>query len=411
LKKIDSRRLYLLYAFVSGLSDKIVFTTAVIYRLEEAGLDALQLVLVGTTLELTVMIFEVPTGILADLYSRRLSVIIGTALIGIGFVLEGSLPLFWVILLAQFVWGFGYTFTSGAEQAWITDELGVEKAGKVFIQARQAFLTGSLLAIPISVALASQSLALPYLVGGSTRVALGLILIAVMAETNFKARDKAKRETFRDMFETSRKGWQSIVRNKRLIIFSVIILFVGLYSEGWDRLYGAHLLENFTFPSLWGFEASTVMWFGLLSALTLIGGILANEAAKRMVKTTDTKQIMSLLSGIHFGMVAAMAGFALSGHFTWAVIAILVFGILRSTSYPLESAWVNQQIDSEVRATVLSMHGQIDALGQISGGPLIGYLGRLTGVRTAILSAAGILLPAPVLYVWLRRLSGKPKNE
>jgi DHA3 family tetracycline resistance protein-like MFS transporter len=392
---------------MAGLTDKMVFTTAVIYRLEAAGLDALQLVLVGTMLELTVLIFEVPTGILADLYSRRLSVILGTVLIGIGFVLEGTLPVFWIILLAQFVWGFGYTFTSGAEQAWITDEIGIEAAGKVFIQARQTFLAGSLLAIPLGVSLASRSLALPYLVGGSVRVLFGLLLIAWMAETNFSPRAASDRETFRDMYETSRRGWKNITGNKMLIIYSGIILFVGLYSEGWDRLYGAHLIENFRFPDVFGNETSVVVWFGILSALTLIGGIAANEAAKRMVKTTNTSQLMGLLSFIHFGMVAAMVWFAATGNFSGAVVGVLLFGILRSTSYPLESAWVNQQIQSEVRATVLSMQGQIDALGQISGGLLIGYLGRLTGVRSAILSAAGILLPAPVLYTWLWRLSSK----
>ena len=85
-----------------------------IYRVQSAGLDPLQLVLVGTVLEITVFIFEIPTGIVADIYSRRLSTIIGYFLIGLGFMLEGALPFFGTILLAQIVWGIVATFQSGA---------------------------------------------------------------------------------------------------------------------------------------------------------------------------------------------------------------------------------------------------------------------------------------------------------
>ena len=69
--------------------------------------------LVGTLLEASVFLFEVPTGVVADVYSRRLSVIIGYALIGLGFALEGIVPRFEAVLLAQVLWGVGYTFTSG----------------------------------------------------------------------------------------------------------------------------------------------------------------------------------------------------------------------------------------------------------------------------------------------------------
>ena len=78
-----------------------------VYRLQTAGLSPFQLVLIGTVLELSVFIFEVPTGIVADLYSRRRSVIIGMFLIGAGFVLEGLFPVFTVMLLAQVIWGVG----------------------------------------------------------------------------------------------------------------------------------------------------------------------------------------------------------------------------------------------------------------------------------------------------------------
>ena len=76
-----------------------------VYQVETVGLGPLELVLVGTILELTAFLFEIPTGVVADLKSRRLSIIIGYALIGAGFVLEGSIPLFWAVAVAQVLWG------------------------------------------------------------------------------------------------------------------------------------------------------------------------------------------------------------------------------------------------------------------------------------------------------------------
>ena len=115
---------------------RCIFTASSIYQVTVAGLTPLQLVLVGTTLELSVFIFEIPTGVVADVYSRRLSIIIGMFLIGLGFLVEGTFPIFWAILLAQVLWGVGYTFTSGATEAWITDEIGEAAAGQGF-PARQ----------------------------------------------------------------------------------------------------------------------------------------------------------------------------------------------------------------------------------------------------------------------------------
>src|SRR6185312_2528421 len=98
----------------------------------------------GTTLELACFLFEIPTGIVADLYSRRLSIIIGFVLIGAGFLLQGLVPAFLAILAAQVLWGVGFTFTSGADQAWITDEIGTERAATVFVRSQQISLAAQI---------------------------------------------------------------------------------------------------------------------------------------------------------------------------------------------------------------------------------------------------------------------------
>src|SRR5512136_1319953 len=153
IMKTNAYKFYLFIETASSLLYSLAFTAMSLYEIHVAGLSPLQLVLVGTTLELTVLLCEVPTGIVADVYSRRLSILIGYCIVGLGFLLEGSLPLFATILLAQVLWGLGYTFTSGATQAWISDEIGEERAGATYLRGAQAARIGELVAIPLSVLL------------------------------------------------------------------------------------------------------------------------------------------------------------------------------------------------------------------------------------------------------------------
>ena len=117
---VTSFRAYPVYLGIKGafaLFFMLWATVAMVYRIEEVGLDPLRLVLLGTALEVAVLVFEVPTGVLADTYGRRRSVITGFLLMGSGFALEGAIPTFAAVLAAQAVWGVGYTFISGALEA------------------------------------------------------------------------------------------------------------------------------------------------------------------------------------------------------------------------------------------------------------------------------------------------------
>src|SRR6201988_5558329 len=103
--KVDATRVYLFMEMATAVFTCMVFVTNSLYEVTIAGLTPLQLILVGTTLEVSAFVFEVPTGIVADVYSRRLSIIIGYIIMGIGFLVEGFFPFFATILLAQAIWG------------------------------------------------------------------------------------------------------------------------------------------------------------------------------------------------------------------------------------------------------------------------------------------------------------------
>ena len=120
-----------------GFFYSMAFTLTLVYQVEVAHLSPLELVLVGTVLEFTCFIGEIPTGVVADLYSRRLSVLIGFVAIGAGIVLQGALPHFWWILAAQVVWAIGFTFTSGATDA-SNSQRGRRLSGRARVHPRAA---------------------------------------------------------------------------------------------------------------------------------------------------------------------------------------------------------------------------------------------------------------------------------
>ena len=134
-KNSKAYSVYLLFRFVCSLAVSMSTVLSIVYHLEVVQLDAFQLVLVGTVQETSCFLFEMPTGVVADLYSRRRSVLIGMFLYGLGFLMEGALPWFAPVLLAQVVWGCGDTFITGALEAWIASEEEDKPIDKVFLLA------------------------------------------------------------------------------------------------------------------------------------------------------------------------------------------------------------------------------------------------------------------------------------
>ena len=100
--------------------------------------------------------------------------------------------------------------------------------------------------------------------------------------------------------------------------------------------------------------------------------------------------------------------FALVGNFFIAVIAVLLFKVFRALNDPIYTTWLTQNIDAKVRATVISMRGQVDAFGQIVGGPPVGYIGTAFSIRAALLASGALLSPVLLLYAYaVRKIKGK----
>src|SRR4051794_25706976 len=157
------------WSFVGALS----WTTAVVYFLGDVHMTPLELVLAGTALELAYFVFEVPTGVVADLYSRKLSMVMSAVLSGVAMFLIGAVPHVAAVLVGMAVWGFAWTFRSGAEDAWLAAEVGPVLLGQAYQRAAQVERLTGLAGIAPALALALGGPRPPLLGSGAPGVGLG----------------------------------------------------------------------------------------------------------------------------------------------------------------------------------------------------------------------------------------------
>ncbi|TQS41236.1 MFS transporter [Cryptosporangium phraense] len=385
---VPAYRVFLGIQFATAAVTGLVYTTIVVYRVDAAGLDPLQLVLVGTTLEAAYFAFQLPTGVLADLGSARTCVVAGVGVLGAGCVVEGLLPFFLGILAAQVIGALGYALVSGVLEAWIAGEVGTDGLARVYLRGSQAGLAGTLIGTAVSGFVAGVRVNLPLLVGGGALIVLAVALPLVMSE---RARTTVEAEP--SAAETVRAAWGLIrVRPAFLLVFGVVAL-VGGWSEAIDRLWGAHLIENFRLP---GPEDAT--WFSILGvAATLLGLVVTQVLAARRRET------MSTLLGVVGVLLVTTIVFGLAANVGLAIGAALALAAARTAFAPVLSAWLVERTDPRVRATVLSARDMFDATGQVVGGPAIGAIGTWWSLRAALVAGSAALIPAAGLLVVARR--------
>jgi len=385
----------------------LTFTVNLIYMATVVGLSPLQMVLVGTILEISAFVFEIPTGIVADLYSRRASVIIGFALVAVGFAVQ-AVPTFAAVLIAQVIWGIGSTFTSGAAQAWITDEIGDQAVPQVFTREQQIHLVAGVIGTIAAGLLSLAFLALPMVVS-----AIGFLLLTgwvwlVMPEENFSPTPVQRRETFRHMVRTARAGLR-LARSRSVVRGLLLVsLFVGLASEAFDRLWVVRIVEDFPLPPLLG-AANVGAWFAAFalagSAVALLASLLVSRFGAVELGTRHPGRVLAALGLVN---VMCVLGVALAGWLWLALAALWLKGAAFAVAAPIEAAWLNRELRSDIRATVLSMNAQVNAVGQVVGGPPLGALAGRTTVATALVVSAALLSPTIAIFGRLGRRRAQP---
>jgi DHA3 family tetracycline resistance protein-like MFS transporter len=445
--------LFLVMSGVNALASDMAFTLNLVYQTKVVGLGPLQLVLVGTVLEIVLFAAQIPTGVIADLYSRRLSVIAGYALMAAGLLVWGLVPTYAAVLVANVIWAIGWTCVDGAQQAWAADELGDAATGKAFVRAGQFAQGGALIGIVAAVGLAHWGLAIPIVAGGVVTAVLVALLIARMPETGWTRPGANASRTSRPAPAESGdsptaaeagdsptaaeaggfpalagtavpapagSGWAAAVRGgvrsmrdqvtaggrevRHSIMLAGLIggtIFAGMASEGFDRLSQPHFLTDLHFPGTAGPE----LWFGAFAVIAALGAMLTTGIVGARLDTAHPRRVGRLLAAVEAVITAGVITFGLTGHFWLAVALYLGITILRESITPLISVWLVSATTSATRATVFSIQSQADALGQIVGGPPVGFVAQRRTLGTGISAAGLFILPAIALFALAARRS------
>lgn len=396
----DATTVWMVYRAGWGLIGALSWTTAAVYFIRDVGMSPLELVLVGTALEVAYFLFEIPTAIVADLYSRRLSVILAAVVSGLAMVLIGLVPAAGWIMAGMALWGFGWTFRSGAEDAWLADELSEGSLGAAYQRGAQAARAAGLVGIGAAVALALVDLRLPFLVAGTLAVLLALVLVVIMPEEGFSRVERhPDRHALGEMVDTAVRGTRLVRATPVVLLIVLVFVLVGAFEEGFDRLWEAHLLLDVGLPGLG--PLGDVAWFGILGAAVLLLAFAVAAPAVRRVEQLRAHRLARLLLLLHGVLLVCALTFALAGTVWLAAGAYLATAVVRDLTSPTLQTWLNESItDSSVRATVLSITGVAGSLGEWTGGPALGLVGNKWGVRPAL--ALGALLLAPTLLLFAR---------
>jgi DHA3 family tetracycline resistance protein-like MFS transporter len=395
--RLPADRVWYVYEAVASFLGVLMWTVAAYFFVTELGMSPLQLVLVGTAMELAVFVFEVPTGIIADMRSRRLSVVIGQLVMGLAIILVGAATGAWIVIVAWALWGFGYTFTSGAHDAWLADEVGEARLNRIYLRGAQIGRISTLVGIVASIALALVDLRLPILLAGVGTVALGIFHALCMPETGFRPLAREQRGTLSQALHTGRHGAGVIRGRPALLAILGIAAFAGMWSESYDRLWQAHLIEDVGLPQLGGLDP--VVWFGIFGVVGVILSIAVAQPLGRRFEHAEPRALAVALFRLDAVIVVGSLVFALAGQLWLALLGSYALFVGRSVAGPIFSAWLNRSIqESSVRATVISITNQADAVGQWTGGPALGAVGNVFGVRAALAAGAACMLPALALY-------------
>lgn len=398
-KRMDAYTIYLIMIAAEWLIYSLFSTVVFVYLAEQVTTDPFQLVFIWTIFTATSLVFEIPTGLVADVYSRRLSVIIGYALIGIGALIEGIFPIYALVLFAQVIWGIGHTFISGAQDAWIADEVGEELVSQAYMQGSQVGQIAFLLGIPISTVLGTISLQVPIILSGALFLVQAGFLALTMPEEGFQRSAGETRESWGSVVKTFRASVQLVRGRPILVAILVISIVYGLSAAGFDNLWTVFMLETQTFPTVGNFEP--VVWFGIFNAVVTFLGLLGTELVRRYTDIQSQSVVVRTLLFLTGSTAVCMVIFGMSQNF-WLAGSLFILSItFRTIGDPLFRIWVNLNVESKVRATVMSMESQTFSLGQVVGGPVIGAIGSGISLTAALITTGLARLPVVALYVRL----------
>ena len=360
-------RTYLGVAATTTLAQSLIWGVNTLFLLS-VGLDIFQVMLVNAAYTVTQVIFEVPTGVVADTVGRRASYLLAVVIILVSTLLYVAFGLagygLWPFAAASALLGFGYTFYTGAVDAWMVDALhSVGYEGRLEpIFARYGIMFGVFMLVGTTLGglLGQIDLWIPYVARAVVLVPAFLLGLLVMRDLGFKARPLSVGSFGRETRRIATDGVTYGLRD-RVIRF---IMFASLV-QGVFFMYGFYSWQKY-FLDLLGRD---LVWVtGVIAALVGLTQIFGNALVGRITaRVPDRGLILMVCSGV---TTVTVIGAALVQQFWVAVPLYLVSAAAFGISLPVKQGWLNSRIPSEQRATVISL----DALFN-DGGSTVGQVG------------------------------------
>ncbi len=381
----DPIPIFLWWTALSSITFRGYGIAALIYFVTDADLEPLQLILLGTALEIAVLTAEIPTGVVADTLSRKWSIVVSHVVMGVAFVATGLTTDFIPLLITQAVWGVGFTFMSGADVAWITDELDEpDRIDRVLAIRERWRLLGGIGGYAGAGALAwATDLVTTIIVMGVARLLLGLVVVFGFTEHNFT---RVAENRLAESLAIFRQGVKLARTDSQIFLVLGATLTINSGAEAVDRLFTRHVVD-LGFPE----SADPVLWFTLLGAIGLLAGAIALRAIEARVAGEGAARRFYL-----WGAGCAVLGTLVLAWApnVWTGIAgtFIVRGLGWAIIPAVATIWVNRRTPSAVRATVQSFLGQAESVGEISGGIALGALAQWSSIPFALTGSAGLFL-------------------
>jgi MFS family permease len=395
------QRTYLTLLLGNTLAASLIWGINTIFLLD-AGLSNLEAFAANAFFTAGMVLFEVPTGIVADTIGRRVSYLLGTLTLMAStflYVLLWQLkaPL-WEWAIASMLLGLGFTFFSGAVEAWLVDALTATGYtgeletvfGRGQIVSGAAMLVGSVAGGFIA---RQTSLGVPFVLRGLVLIVMFGLAFRLMHDVGFTP-EKGGRplaEMRKIASNSIDYGWR-VPAVKWLMVESLLTGGVGIYAFYALQPY---LLELYGDPQAYQVAGLVA---AIVAGAQIAGGIAAPRIRRLFRRRTSALIVTAGLSVVALGGIGLVESF-------WAVIGlIVVWGLLFAATLPIRQTYLNGLIPSRQRATILSFDSMMSSSGGVWTQPLLGRAADAWGYAPSYLIGAGIsILALPCLALSRRQ--------
>jgi MFS family permease len=388
--KPDIATIFLRWSWLRAVLHRGYWLVTSLYLVVDTRLSPSQLVLIGVAQGLVSLVFEIPTGVMADTISRKWSLVIFHILVGMSMVVTGLVTTFPALVGTQMVWGIAWTFASGADIAWVTDELDCPERTSAVLAAQarcqQVGAATGMLSFGTLAWATGRSTAM--VTAGCMMALLGLYVVVRFTEQHFTP---ARMQRWRRATTILGRGATLARRDcEILVVFGATFLANGA-AVAFGRLYPKRLVD-LGLPS----GLDPIVWFTGLGIVTFVAGALALRIVEARIAG----------AGVAGRAYAAACGIGALGALLLAVApdtviasagVVLVGGIAQTVTRAVGAIWVNARTASDVRATVQSFLAQVGYIGEILCGTALSFLAQATSIIGALAGAIALIACAGVV--------------